>query len=198
MRIPDPRRAFFDQLAPVWEESAQRTSSLQAVLEAVSPQPGQRILDLGAGTGWFSHLLFERTGGRCRVVAADFSPAMLEVAQRKGLPVFLCQADAHWLPFRPSSFDTAVLLAAFPHFRNQAKVLWEIRRILRRGGKLVIAHLIGKEEIAAVHSRAGDPIAHDCLPEDRLLRGWLAMSGFQVAEWVDQPDLFLVVARRQR
>lgn len=90
-------------------------------------QPGDRILDLGAGTGRFSRLAAE-VG---TVVAADVSLDMLSRARGKGtFP--LVRADAHGLPFRPDAFDVTLLVMVLHQLADYPRVLAEVARVSRR------------------------------------------------------------------
>ncbi len=88
---------------------------------------GDRILDLGAGTGRFSRLAAE-VGA---VVAADLSPDMLSKARGKG-PFDLVRADAHALPFRDDAFDLVLLVMVLHQLADYPRALREVARVSRR------------------------------------------------------------------
>ena len=87
-------------------------------------RPGDRILDLGAGTGRFSRIAAE-TGS---VVAADLSLDMLSRAKGKGA-FELVRADAHLLPFRRDAFDLTLLVMVVHQLANLPRALREIARV---------------------------------------------------------------------
>ncbi len=103
--------------------------------------PGQRLLDLGTGTGLMARE-FARRG--CLVTGVDFSAKLLAVAQRANLgevvrPRYLrLRAEATKLP--TSSFDVISAGTAW-HLFHRPAASREARRLLRPGGRLVIAHL---------------------------------------------------------
>ena len=109
----------------------------RALVRQLAPQRGERLLDLGAGTG---DLAFEflRQCPQARVVAADFTPAMLAVGRLRpqgGMAAWVV-ADALHLPFRTGSFDA---LASGFLLRNVADLdaaLAEQVRVLRPAGRL--------------------------------------------------------------
>jgi demethylmenaquinone methyltransferase/2-methoxy-6-polyprenyl-1,4-benzoquinol methylase len=111
--------------------------------------PARRVLDLCCGTGDLTVMLARRGGGSTRVVGADYSGGMLAVARRKlrreGLArrVEFVRADAGELPFADASFDAVGIGFAFRNltFRNprRERHLTEMLRVLRPGGRLVIA-----------------------------------------------------------
>ncbi|WP_373426994.1 bifunctional demethylmenaquinone methyltransferase/2-methoxy-6-polyprenyl-1,4-benzoquinol methylase UbiE [Microbacterium sp. SORGH_AS_0888] len=109
-----------------------------ATTRAVAPRPGQRILDLAAGTG-ASSVSLARSGAE--VVAADFSPGMIaEGARRHGdVPnLTFQQADATALPFDDDAFDTVTISFGLRNVSDPQLALAEMRRVAKPGGRLVV------------------------------------------------------------
>jgi len=109
-----------------------------ATTRAVAPRPGQRILDLAAGTG-ASSVSFARSGAH--VVAADFSPGMIAEGRRKhaGIPnLEFRQADAMDLPFEDDEFDTVTMSFGLRNVNEPRKALAELLRVTKPGGRLVV------------------------------------------------------------
>ena len=142
----DPARVsgMFDQVASAYD----RTNTVLslgndrlwrvATTRAVAPRPGQRILDLAAGTGT-SSASFARSGAD--VVAADFSPGMIaEGRKRHGdLPnIEFVQADATDLPFGDDEFDTVTMSFGLRNVVQPKKAIAELLRVTRPGGRIVI------------------------------------------------------------
>jgi demethylmenaquinone methyltransferase / 2-methoxy-6-polyprenyl-1,4-benzoquinol methylase len=107
----------------------------RAVVDAVRPAAGERILDLAAGTGE-SSVPLARTGAR--VVACDFSLGMLAVgaAHRPEFP--FVAGDALALPFRDDCFDAVTISFGLRNTHDPAAALAELRRVTRPGGRLVV------------------------------------------------------------
>lgn len=115
-----------------------------ATTKAVSPKPGERILDLAAGTGTSSASLArpEKNGrGGARVVAADFSPGMIEVGKRQqaGNPAIeFVVADGMDLPFGDNEFDAVTISFGLRNIVDPKVALGELYRVTRPGGRIVI------------------------------------------------------------
>lgn len=107
----------------------------RAVLASLEPKPGQRILDIAAGTGTSSVSL--RTAG-ADVVSADFSLGMLHQGQRQYPDLDFSAADATRLPFADASFDSVTMSFGFRNVVDSAAALEEFLRVTRPGGRLLI------------------------------------------------------------
>ncbi len=117
---------------------------LRGVVKALQPVAGKRILDLGCGKGRFARAL-QALGAQ--VVGLDLSAAML--AEATGLP--RVRATARRLPFCAGTFDAIIAIEVFEHLdpRSRELVGDEARRVLRRGGSLVIVD----KNVAALDAR---------------------------------------------
>ncbi|WES64298.1 demethylmenaquinone methyltransferase [Microbacter sp. GSS18] len=109
-----------------------------ATTRAVDPRPGQRILDLAAGTG-ASSVSLARSGAD--VVAADFSQGMIREGRRRHGDVpnlSFVQADATDLPFADGEFDTVTMSFGLRNVNEPKKALAELLRVTKPGGRIVV------------------------------------------------------------
>ena len=106
-----------------------------ATTRAVAAVAGERILDIAAGTGTSSAAL-AKSGAN--VVAADFSPGMIEVGRQKHPSISFVVADATDLPFADGEFDAVTASFGLRNVENPKKALAEMYRVLKPGGRLVI------------------------------------------------------------
>jgi len=107
-----------------------------ATARALEAGHGDRILDLGAGTG-VSTWEYARTGAWC--VAADLSVGMLRAGRHRRLP--MVAADALRLPFGSDSFDAATISLGLRNVVDVHAALVEMARVVRPGGRLVICEV---------------------------------------------------------
>jgi demethylmenaquinone methyltransferase/2-methoxy-6-polyprenyl-1,4-benzoquinol methylase len=107
----------------------------RAVAQAMATGPGERVLDLAAGTG-SSSLPFAAAGAQ--VVAADFSLGMLRVGKRAHPGLDLLAGDALRLPFADAAFDAVTISFGLRNVSDVDAALTEMARVTRSGGRLVV------------------------------------------------------------
>lgn len=204
----DPQRVsgMFDQVADRYDATnVAMTFGLdaawrRATTRAVDPQPGQRILDIAAGTAKSSASL-AREGAH--VVAADFSPGMLAEGRRRHGDVRnleFVHADATDLPFEDDSFDAVTMSYGLRNVDDPKRALAEFLRVTKPGGRVVInefstppnrlirgfyrvynsrvlpivARLVGSN--GGAYDYLNESIA--AWPDQRALAGWMREAGW--------------------
>jgi SAM-dependent methyltransferase len=108
------------------------------VADAAGIATGERVLDVGCGTGVLAREARRRVG-RGRVVGLDANEGMLAVAARTEPNIEWRQGDAAALPFEDASFDVVASQFALMYFPDRATSLSEMWRTLAPGGRLAIA-----------------------------------------------------------
>ena len=117
--------------------------SAELLVDAAAPAAGERVLDVGCGTGIAARCASRRLGGRAAsVVGLDASPQMLAVAraqsERAALDVGWREGRAEALPFPDASFDLALCQFALMFFEDRGRALAEMRRVLAPGGRVAV------------------------------------------------------------
>lgn len=158
-RATGPTRGFFDAWSRVYDFPLVQLATYRpvhdAVLSGLGGEPCSRVLDIGCGTGQ----LVERLASERRVasvVGCDFSAGMLAQAAERlearasgPVRVALVRGDATRLPFADATFDAAVSTEAFHWFPDQEAALRELWRVIRPGGRLLLALVSPPFEIIA-------------------------------------------------
>jgi ubiquinone/menaquinone biosynthesis C-methylase UbiE len=119
-------------LAARYYDRVFRYGGPSALLNGLRPQPGDRVLDIGGGTGRVSSTF----GDVLQTIVCDPSPGMNLEAQAKGLHV--CAGMAERLPFADASFQRVILVDTFHHLLDQAAAIVELLRVLAPDGRLVV------------------------------------------------------------
>lgn len=137
---------MFDALAPRYDlmndilSMGQVRLWRQTVRRILGSRPGERVLDLAAGTGT-SSVTFAASGADC--VACDFSLGMLQAGKARGVPrtsgrVAFAAGDAMRLPFKDDSFDAVTISFGLRNVNETQAALEEMYRVTRPGGRLVV------------------------------------------------------------
>ena len=125
---------LWDWSTPAGQQRARRRAQL--LCKHGRFRGGERLLEIGCGTGLFTELIWRATGAA--IVGTDISPELIEEATRR-LPEAVFQVDnALHLSFPDGAFD-AVYGSSILHHLEIDPALREIRRVLRPGGRMVFA-----------------------------------------------------------
>jgi ubiquinone/menaquinone biosynthesis C-methylase UbiE len=116
------------------------------LLDAVGIAPGDRVLDVGCGTGVVARAAAERVGPGDRVVGLDPNTGMLAVARRLAPRIEWRQGPAEEMPFEEASFDAVVCQFALMFFEDRGAAAMEMARVLAPGGALGVATWAAVEE----------------------------------------------------
>jgi arsenite methyltransferase len=158
------------------------------IREALDAQPGERILDVGCGPGFYVAELLEEVGPDGSVVGVDNSAAMLAVATHRTTGranVAFHEAEVLSLPVEDESFDRAICVQVLEYVQDVRAALAEMYRALRAGGRLVVWdvdwatvswHSAVPDRMARVMGDWDAHLAHRSLP--RALSAQLRAAGF--------------------
>jgi demethylmenaquinone methyltransferase/2-methoxy-6-polyprenyl-1,4-benzoquinol methylase len=113
----------------------------RALVRAVDPQPGQRVLDVATGTGMVAAALARHTA--CEVVGLDQSEAMLGAARRRlamdpelAARISLVQGEAERLPFADAEFDALTFTYLLRYVDDRPATMRELARVVKPGGRI--------------------------------------------------------------
>jgi ubiquinone/menaquinone biosynthesis C-methylase UbiE len=156
-----------------WIDDRERTDRMLApfgerMLELAALQPGERVLDIGCGTGATSVAAWERVAPSGSVTGVDISPAMLEAARaRANSPtqanITWLAADAQTWTFPSRAADAVISRFGVAHFTNTTAAFTNLHQALRVGGRFVFAEWTSRAENEWMH--LADEVARHALPE---------------------------------
>ncbi len=126
--------------AEVWPapDVRERWERLMALLD---PRPGERVLDVGCGRGQPLRFVADRVGPSGRAIGIEPSAGVLASLARRGPEGAAgAVADGADLPFAAETFDAVLCVNMLEAAPDRPRVLAEIRRVLKSGGRIVLAH----------------------------------------------------------
>jgi ubiquinone/menaquinone biosynthesis C-methylase UbiE len=131
-----------------WVEAPHPIITRERLRGVLAPQAGERILEIGPGTGYYTLNMAQWVGPQGAVEIFDLQREFLDhtmaAAEQSGLSnVVPTQGDATDLPYEDDRFDAVVLTAVLGEIPDRPAALREIERVLRPGGRLVVGELFG-------------------------------------------------------
>lgn len=176
------------------DEERRRWLPPEPVLQAAGIPAGVTVIDVGAGTGFWTGPLSKAVGPSGKVIAADVEPVMLDelraLAQAEGLTnVEVVQSEEFRIPLDDHVADAVVLGFVLHEPSNPPALLHEVTRLLRPGGRILVIDW---------HKRPmekGPPIEHRLSEEET--REMLRSEEFAVETLAaPNPDFYILLARR--
>ncbi len=153
---------------------------------------GAVVLDVGSGTGIMVPLI--RKYEPARIYACDLSSAMLGQLSKNYTYAETILGDVRDLELPDGSLDVVFVNACYPNIVDKATAFSNISRMLRPGGRLVISHPLGKSFIEVI--KKGTPFPLDDFPERADAEALLRAFGFAIEDFFDEPELYLLVAKK--
>jgi len=187
---------FFNGQARLWDSlQAKYRPSPEELMQSLHLRRGENLLEIGCGSGWLLNELASRIAPG-RLFALDFSREMLKetTAKKFDYPLVVISADATDIPLPDRSLDRVLMVNTFSQFPHPTKVIGEVARVLRKGGRLDIKYFFPREEINAHHNSLSF-LTSLGIPDDMTLHRWLNGAGF-LTYIADDPGDFAVSARR--
>ena len=131
-----------------WVEAPHPFITRARLREILEPVAGERVLEVGPGTGYYTLAVADWLGPEGKLDVFDLQQEMLDHTMRRaderGLAnITPTQGDARQLPYDDAAFDAAYLVTVLGEIPDQAAALAELRRVLEPGGHVVVGELFG-------------------------------------------------------
>jgi ubiquinone/menaquinone biosynthesis C-methylase UbiE len=156
-----------------WVEAPHPFITRERLREILDPKAGERVLEVGPGTGYYALPVagWLEPGGRLEVVDVqqEMLDHTLERAREQGIGnIAPTLADARSLPFGDDSFDAAYLVTVLGEIPDQGAALRELRRVVKPAGRIVVGELFGDPHMVTHAALAKRAAASGLRVEHRL------------------------------
>jgi ubiquinone/menaquinone biosynthesis C-methylase UbiE len=140
-----------------WVEAPHPLITRARLREILEPRPGEHLLEIGPGTGYYTLELAAWVGEHGTVEIFDIQQEMLDhtirAARERGLRnVNPTRGDAQQLPWDNDSVDAVILVTVLGEIPDQDAALREIARVLKPGGRLIVGELFGDPHMVTLGS----------------------------------------------
>ena len=194
-KINQRQQELFDRLYRLFDPPLPEgvPERLERIVAAGRIGRGDTVLDVGTGTGILIPLIWKYAP--VRIHACDLSEAMLEQLRRNHPRVTAYLSDVRDLSLPDGSLDVVFINACYPNIVDKQGAFTNIARMLKPAGRLVISHPMGRAFIDNLKRSVSFPL--DDFPERRTAGKILTAFGFGMLEFVDEPELYILVGEKQ-
>ena len=193
-RINQLQRELFDKLYRLFEPPLPEgvPERLERIAACGDIAKGDTVLDVGSGTGVMVPLI--RRYEPAVIYACDLSEAMLGQLSENYPYAKTILGDVRDLGLPDGSVNSVFVNACYPNLADKAGSFSNIGRMMKPGGQLVISHPLGRSFVEALKGNVPFPV--DDFPERTEAEALFGRFGFWVKEFIDEPNLYILVARR--
>lgn len=148
--------SFFDSKAPFWDsEQVCNDEVINKILDNCQITGNTSVLDVACGTGVLFPYYLERGA---KVTAVDISSEMVKIASAKFPQINVHCGDVEETQFE-SQFDVVMVYNAFPHFPDPERLVEKLVSLVKRGGRLSVAHGLSREVLHKHHSEHANKVS---------------------------------------
>jgi len=201
------RKEFFNSRAESWLDMwykdpdtgqySRHQKDFERLWKLVPLQPGDRVLDVGCGSGILVPMVLERIKLTGILYELDFAEKMIETNRKlhKGENLHFLVQDIESASLPSNFFDVVICFSSFPHFDHKEKALLNMSDALKKEGALVVAHFSSSQELNQHHGSCA-AVMHDLLPAETEMRALFQKAGLTIDLFLDEPGFYCIRAKK--
>ncbi len=193
-------RQFFNNLAEKWDSMCfHPKEKIEYILSKVDLKEGDRILDIGSGTGVLIPYLENKISSSGNIAAIDIAENMLKVSKEKNKYSNLEFIVGDFLEYESQkTFNCITAYSCYPHFKDKGKLADRAYDLLEKGGKLVIAHSESKEKINSRHKDVDHKIKSHILPNIKYTAELMDKHNFKTIYLEDNEEFYIYIGEKYK
>ncbi len=197
------RKAFFDLHANTWDVICNHgEAKLEEFFKVLSLKKGDRVLDVGTGTGILVPHILMRIWSEGSIFALDYSENMIENAKekfpQKEYPNVNFVIANFFEVASKDPYDSIICYSCFPHLEDKEQFFQKSFDLLNWTGTLLIAHSSSRAGINEMHARKNEAVRDDFLPSLEEIKAMSRQCGFVVLAEKDDKRMFYVLMKKQK
>ena len=197
------RKAFFEQHASAWDTICNHDDEkLEEIFEVLPLKRGDRVLDVGTGTGILIPRILQRIGNTGWITALDYSENMIMKAKEK-LPQnensnMSFVVENFYKTTSNYTFDSIICYSCFPHLEDKKQFFQKSFDLLKANGTLLIAHSSSRAEINEMHARKHEAVRDDFLDSLEDISALGEQYGFAVLAQKNDEKIFYILMKKKK
>ena len=187
--------SFFDRLSSGWDaHSHVDPKKVLSLLKKAGIREGDRVLDLGCGTGVLTPFLLSSTNGE--IIGLDVSAGMIEEAKKKYAGEKRVRfINADFYSYEDEAFDLIVCFDAYPHFLDAKGFAKKAHSLLKEGGRVAILHDCGRAALGHFHEGMDETLSRELKAPEEEIKPFLPYFDCILAE-EDENHYILLLAKK--
>ncbi|WP_409069292.1 class I SAM-dependent DNA methyltransferase [Clostridium sp. FAM 1755] len=193
-------REFFNNLAEKWDSMCSHPKEkIEYILSKVDLKEGNRILDIGSGTGVLIPYLENKISNSGNIAALDIAENMLKVSKEKNKYSNLEFIVGDFLEYESKkTFNCITAYSCYPHFKDKDRLADRAYDLLEEDGKLVIAHSESKEKINSRHKDVDHKIKSHILPNIKYTAELMEKHNFKTIYVEDNEEFYIYIGEKYK
>ncbi len=197
------RKTFFEDCAVSWDIICNHDEAkLEEIFKVLSLKKGDRVLDVGTGTGILIPHILKRIGSEGKIVALDYAENMIRKAMekfpQKEYPNVNFVIENFFEIASKEPFDSIICYSCFPHLEDKKHFFQKSFNLLKWDGTLLIAHSSSRAEINEMHARKHGAVRYNFLHSLEEIKALGEQYGFAVLAKKNDEKIFYILMKKTK
>ena len=188
-------KSFFDRLADEWDShGGPEEQATEQLMDLCGIEKDSVVLDVACGTGALIPFYLKRKVKR--VDAVDLSPEMIRICREKfSDPAVFCTCGDIMEFDAPADYDVIMIYNAFPHFGEYEALIGKLTSMLKKGGRLCIAHSMSRDALDRHHRNVRPDVSRKLISDQEFRT--LLCGSLRIRDFISDGSCFRVVAVKE-